>query len=70
MKILKQFNFKSFSEGANDASNEPLISIKDMISMNYNELELKMFKIIGCENKFLQIKVTALNEEGLNSIMI
>ena len=29
-----------------------------------------MFKIINCENKFFQIKITALHEEQQNSTML
>ena len=29
-----------------------------------------MFKLIDCDNKFMQIKITALNEEDQNSTML
>ena len=38
--------------------------------MDHSQVELKMFKILNNENNFFQIKITTLNEEDHNSIML
>ena len=46
------------------------LSITDLIAMDPNEVELKVFKKISEENKFFQIKLIELNEEDEHTTMM
>ena len=53
MKMLKQYEFKSFENNDNNNHDDhPTKSILDLINMDHSQIELKMFKIINNENQF------------------
>ena len=62
--MVQLYQFKSYQNVDNSNLNDSsALSILDLIGMEQSQVELKMFKLINNENKFFQIKITALNEE-------
>ena len=62
--MVQLYQFKSYQNVDNSNLNDSsALSILDLIGMEQSQVEPKMFKLINNENKFFQIKITALNEE-------
>ena len=66
--MFQIYKLKSYE----NQENEPIakLSILDLVNLDRNSVELKIFKKVSEENKFFQIKITELNEEDEHTMMI